>query len=347
MFAKHTYVNLENPEVRRLAQEDPKSFFAQFKTPLILDEIQNVPELLSWVQVLVDEKPKQKGQFILTGSHQLSLREGVTQSLAGRTALLNLLPLSLAELGQKERLASRAKLMLNGFLPRLYAEKIRPQSLYRDYYRTYVERDVRQLMQIEKQNAFEQFLRILAGRVGQELNLNSISGQIGVSSPQLKKWLSVLEASFLVFLLPPYYKNHGKRITKSPKLYMLDTGLLCYLLGIESEEQLERDPLFGNLFENMVVMEAFKHRFNQGKEHGLFFYRDNNQNEVDPLFPKGRNVIPVEIKSSRTFHESFSKGVNYFQKISKTEEKGVIVYDGDLFPETESYQAINFRNWPE
>lgn len=345
VFSKYQYVNLENPEIRHLAESDPRSFFAQFPAPVILDEIQNVPELVSWVQSLVDENPAQKAQYIITGSHQLELNQQITQSLAGRTALLTLLPFSLTELKKYGKLPDRAELILNGFLPRVHQESLRPLRAYRDYYRTYVERDVRKLINLEKQGAFEQFIRLLAGRVGQELNLNSISGQIGVSAPQLKKWLGVLEASFIVFKLPPFYKNIGKRITKSPKLYFMDTGLVCYLLGIETTTQLERDPLFGNIFENMVVMDAFKLRYNQGKDAILYFYRDNHQNEVDLLFPEGTEQIPIEIKSSRTFHSDYTKGIRYFQKITGTSQPGVLIYDGELTPDDENYRAVNFRNW--
>jgi len=344
VFPNHTYVNLENPENRQLATTDPKTFLRSFPAPVIFDEIQNVPELLSWIQVLVDERPKEKGVYILTGSHQMKLREEVSQSLAGRTALLTLLPFSLDELiDGYGPLPEREALLFTGFLPRIHEEGIRPKRAWRDYYQTYVERDVRKLRAIENQIGFEQFMKLLAGRVGQELKLQSISEQIGVSSPTLKQWLSVLEASFLVFRLPPFFNNFGKRITKSPKIYFVDTGLLCYLLGIETKTQLERDPLFGNIFENMVVMEFFKFRHNLGASPNLHFFRDHNQNEVDLLYPGAGASIPIEIKSSRTYNKHFQKGVTYFQKISGQPQKGMVIYDGDLEFETEQHIATNFR----
>ncbi|MCP4610663.1 MAG: ATP-binding protein [Planctomycetes bacterium] len=344
VFPDHTYVNLEHPEHRRLATSDPKTFLHTFAAPAIFDGIQNVPELLSWIQVTVDENPKEKGLYILTGSHQMKLRDEVSQSLAGRTALLTLLPFSLDELTTGYGpVPERETLLLNGFLPRIHEEGIRPLRAWRDYYQTYVERDVRKMRNIENQSGFEQFLKLLAGRAGRELNLQSISGQIGVSSPTLKQWLSVLEASFLVFRLPPFFNNFGKRLTKSPKIYFLDTGLLCYLLNIETSSQLERDPLFGNIFENMVVMEFFKYRHNMGAASNLHFFRDHNQNEVDLIYPHGSNAIPIEIKSSRTWNERFAKGVAYFQKISGQKEKGIVVYDGELEFENDQCVATNFR----
>jgi uncharacterized protein len=344
VFPDHKYVNLEHPENRRLATNDPKTFLHTFAAPAIFDEVQNVPGLLSWIQVLVDEHPKDKNQYILTGSHQMKLREEVSQSLAGRTALLTLLPFSLHELtAGYGPLPERETLLINGFLPRIHEEGIRPRRAWRDYYQTYVERDVRKMRNIENQTGFEQFLKLLAGRAGQELNLQSIGGQIGVSSPTLKQWLSVLEASFLVFRLPPFFNNFGKRITKSPKIYFLDTGLLCYLLDIETSAQLERDPLFGNIFENMVVMEFFKFRHNIGAAPNLHFYRDHNQNEVDLIYPHGTSAIPIEIKSSRTWNDRFAKGVAYFQKISGQTQKGVVVYDGDLEFENDQCVVTNFK----
>ena len=343
-FPDYAYVNLEHPEQRLLADSDPKTFFKKYPAPVVLDEIQNVPELLSWIQVLTDQRPEDKGRYILTGSHQMKLRAEVSQSLAGRTALLTLLPFSLKELAEYGPLPDREALLMNGFLPRIHEESIRPIRAWRDYYLTYVERDVRKLIAIENQVGFEQFIKLLAGRIGQELNLHSMGKQIGVSSPTLKKWMSVLEASFLIFRLPPFYNNFGKRITKSPKIYFVDTGLLCYLLGIETVSQLERDPLFGNIFENMVVMEFFKHRHNIGRAPNLYFYRDHNRNELDLIYPNGNRPIPIEIKSSRTYTKQFQKGVQYFQKISDRPQKGLVIYDGDVSVENDHAVITNFRD---
>lgn len=344
VFPHHTYVNLENPELRTLAMEDPKTFMLRYQPPVIFDEIQNAPELLSWIQVSVDEAPELTAGYILTGSHQLRLREAITQSLAGRTALLTLLPFALNELSKGYGQNERETLIHNGFMPRLHDKNIRPQRFYRDYFQTYVERDVRKLMAIENQQAFEQFLKLLAGRIGNEVNYSSLAGLVGISAPQIKKWLSLLEASFIIFKLPPFFKNFGRRLTKSPKIYFVEVGLACYLLGIETTAQLERDPAFGSLFENMVVAEAYKARTNQGRDPGLYFYRDRYQNEVDLLTPSGTAFIPVEIKASRTFRDEFLKGIRYFQKISGSDHPGMLIYDGDLEMDKQAAKVRNFRH---
>lgn len=337
------YCNLENPEVRHLAQNDPNAFFKAFKPPLIIDEIQRVPQLLSYIQTIVDAK-KANGMFLLTGSHQLLLNESVTQSLAGRTALLRLLPFSITELASANIDLDRNELIYQGFLPRIYDHKQNPTKAYRNYLQTYVERDLRQIMQVKNLAPFEDFLRLLAGRVGQVINLHSISGDLGVSSPTLLQWLSVLEASFIIFRLQPYYNNLGKRLIKSPKLYFTDVGLAAYLLGIEKPEHVMRDPLLGGLFENMVVMEAVKSRLNKGLDPKLYFYRDNNKNEVDLIFDKHEGLIPIEIKAAMTFNENFAKGIKYFQKISKKASSGYIIYGGNLNFISKGYDVINFAD---
>ncbi|MBN2435786.1 MAG: ATP-binding protein [Spirochaetes bacterium] len=345
IFPNHSYVNLENPEIKKIAVNDPKTLFAHFPPPVIFDEIQNVPELLSWIQVVVDDKPDKKAQFILTGSHQMQLRQSVTQSLAGRTALLKLLPFSMFELSDYVNETERSTILLNGFMPRLHDQNIRRERYYQDYYLTYVERDVRKLISIENQNTFELFLRLLAGRVGNEINYSDISNQVGISSVQIKKWISILEASFIIFRLPPYYANFGKRLTKSPKIYFIEVGLAAYLLGIENEQQLERDPAFGGLFENMLIAEALKQRLNAGKDPALYFFRDHHQNEVDLLYTIEGETTAVEIKSSRTYNQEFNKGIRYFQKISKTKNRGLVLYDGDLQISNDTADVINFRNF--
>jgi predicted AAA+ superfamily ATPase len=342
-FSAHRYANLENPEIRQLAAADPKTFLKTFPPPVIIDEVQNVPELLSWIQVAVDEVPDMKGGFILTGSHQLRLREAVTQSLAGRTALLTLLPFSLAELGDYTEKTEREELLFKGFMPRLHDQGIRPDRFFRDYFMTYVERDVRKLMAIENQQTFELFLRLLAARTGQELNYSDIAKHTGMSAPQIKKWISLLEASFIVFRLPPYFRNFGKRLTKSPKIYFVEPGLAVYLLGIDTPEQLARDPAFGSLFENMVVVEALKTRLNGGKDPLLCFFRDRSRFEVDLLYPLRADYLPVEIKSARTWRTGMTGGIRYFREISGTSLKGILAYDGDLETETEEARIVNFR----
>ncbi len=342
-FPNHAYANLEAPDIRMLATSDPHAFFSQFPPPVIIDEIQRVPELLSTIQVLADSNP-QRGQYILTGSHQLRLQEAVAQSLAGRTALLRLLPLSISELKATGITHTRDEFIYQGFMPRLYNEKINPTRLYRNYCQTYIERDIRQMINLRRLIDFENFMRLLAGRVGQILNLSSLSNDVGVSSTTLKEWLSVLEASHTIFRLNPYFENFGKRIIKSPKIYFTDVGLASYLLGIESPALATRDPLIGNLFENMVVIEALKARLNAGKEPELYFYRDNKGNEVDLLFRQNRQLIPIEIKSAMTFNPEFAKGIAQFQKIASSAQKGHIIYAGNLTPELSHASVLHFTD---
>lgn len=343
LFPHHDYVNLEHPEVRELAVRDPQALFSRHHGAVIFDEIQRAPELLSYIQVMADEDRGQRGRWVLTGSNQLRLREGVTQSLAGRTALLTLLPLSFAELRGVEECLPWYHHALHGFLPRLFHDPIRPQRLWRDYYQTYIERDVRQLIQLENQSGFERFLKLLAGRVGQLVNLNAMAGEVGVAQSTLTKWLSVLEASFVVFRLPPYFRNFGKRLNKSPKLYFMDPGLASYLLGLESVQQVERDPLAGGLFENLVVLDALKSRLNLGLDPNLYFFRDSNGNEVDLLYPQGSALVPIEIKSAQTFHDEFGKGIRYFQKVSGSDRRGRVVYGGEMEFVSAAYEVVRFN----
>ena len=343
IFPNHTYCNLENPETRALAQNDPKSFFAQFLAPLVIDEVQRVPELLSWIQVFSDESGK-NGEYILTGSHQLRLHEAVSQSLAGRTAILRLLPFSMNELSRiTEEPLNKENVMLKGFLPRIYDHKQEPLDAYRNYFQTYVERDVRQLVNLRNLVQFEHFIKLLAGRVGQLLNLSSLANEVGVSSMTLKEWVSILEASFVIYRLPPYYRNFGKRLVKTPKLYFVETGLAAWLLGIETPEQILRDPLHGGLFENLVVMDALKTRLNAGRDPSLYFWRDGNGHEVDLVFERQRHLIPVEIKSSMTWHGDFAKNIKWMQKSLPDIDSGHIVYAGDLFPQTDAYSVHSFK----
>ena len=342
-FPNHAYANLEAPDIRMLARSDPHAFFSHFPPPVIIDEIQRVPELLSFIQVLADSSPK-RGQYILTGSHQLGLQQAVAQSLAGRTALLRLLPLSISELDANRITHTRDEYIYKGFMPRLYSEKVNPTRLYRSYCQTYIERDVRQMINLRRLADFENFTRLLAGRIGQVLNLNSLSNDVGVSSTTLKEWLSVLEASHTIFRLNPYFENFGKRIIKSPKIYFTEVGLASYLLGIESPALVARDPLIGNLFENMVVIEALKARLNTGKEPELYFYRDNKGNEVDLLFRQNRRLIPIEIKSAMTFNPEFAKGIEKFRRIAPNTRKGYIVYAGDLTPELPHTSVLHFSD---
>ena len=342
-FPTYNYCNLEHPENRLLAEEDPKSFFKQFPSPLIIDEVQRVPEILSYIQVIVDEE-KKNGSFILTGSHQLTLNASISQSLAGRTALVTLLPFSLSELTSFNKSFDRDVLLFNGFMPRIYDQNQEPTALYRNYMHTYVERDVRQLINLRDLSRFENFIRLLAGRIGQVVNVASLASDTGVSSPTISDWLSVLEASYIIYRLQPYYHNLGKRIIKSPKLYFVDVGLASYLLGIESVKQISRDPLLGGLFENMVVMDAVKTRYHAGKDANLYFFRDNHKNEIDLLYKSGHKLVPIEIKASRTYNTDFNKGILHFFKIEGTESKGHIIYAGEKTINIKNIQTHHFMD---
>lgn len=342
LFKDHAYANLEDPELRMLAQGDPNEFLRRYPAPAILDEIQRVPELLSAIQVRVDAHPGRKGQYLLTGSQQLNLRATISQSLAGRTALLKLLPLSLAELEAHGIRMDRDDGLYNGFLPRRFQEKIPPESLYRNYFETYVERDVRQLIQVRNLHAFELFMKLLAGRVGQVVNLQALAGEVGLSSTTLKEWLAVLEASFVIFRLPPYYENFGKRFIKSPKLYFTEPGLVAYLLEIRTPQQVSRDPLMGNLFENMVVIEALKARYNAGRDADLYFFRDQRGFEIDLVKSDHRELTPIEIKAARTFHTDFFKRIKTFEALSPRIKPGVVIYAGDAEQQFQGCRLLPF-----
>jgi len=342
-FPKHTYVNLEDTMIRELAEHDARAFFKTYEGALIVDEIQRVPGLLSAIQVRVDEQ-REAGKYILTGSHQPLLHAGIAQSLAGRTGILRLLPLSIAELSEAGIDLDRDDYVVQGFMPGHYAHGIDPAALYSVYYATYVERDVRQLINIEKRGAFELFVKLLAGCVGQLVNLKGMAGEVGVSSVTLSSWLAVLEASYIVFRLPPYFSNFGKRQVKTPKIYFTEVGLATWLLGIATPEQAARDPLFGGLFENMVVSEALKARCNAGLSPELYFYRSSNGLEIDLILNNARRLLPIEIKSARTFSLSMSNGLRMFEKMTETLYSPTVLYAGDMETEVKGIIYAHFKN---
>ena len=314
VFVDKSYVNLEAPDTRQFALEDPRGFLAQFPEGVILDEIQRVPDLVSYIQEIVDKNP-QDGQYILTGSQQFEVSNTINQSLAGRTALIKLLPFSIEEISSFFSIPTTDQLLYHGFYPRLWDKKLNPTQALRDYFETYIERDLRQLIAIKDLNLFQRFIKLCAGRVGQLLNLNSLANDTGVSHTTARNWLSLLEASYVVFLLQPYHRNISKRLVKSPKLYFYDVGLVSYLLGIENEKQIARDPLRGHMFENMVVTEALKYRFHHGYGSNLSFYRDSKGNEVDLVLTKGVDLFPIEIKSGMTVTKDYFKGLKHFSKL--------------------------------
>lgn len=338
-----SYATLEDPAIRNLAATDPRAFFRKYPEPLIIDEVQRVPDITSSIQVIVDEDRKRKGRFLLTGSHQPGLHMAVSQSLAGRTAVMNLMPLSVHEVLSRDPGISTDDLILRGFMPELHAERKEATSYYRNYFRTYVERDLRQLAQIRNLAAFERFMVLLAGRVGQVVSLSGLSGETGVSSTTLAEWLSVLEASFLVFRLQPHFSNVSKRTVKSPKIYFTEVGLAAYLLGLESALHVSRDPLRGNLFENMIVADVMKNRLNRGKEPHLFFLRTEKGFEVDLIVQEGRSLRPMEIKSAVSFNASFIASLNRFCKAEPESASPILVYDGESYPERSGVTCINYR----
>jgi len=327
-FPDFAYANLEEYAVRTLAERDPQGFLKQFPAPAIIDEIQRVPQLLSEIQSAVD-KNGGNGLYVLTGSHQPKLKEGIAQTLAGRTALLTLYPLSIAELFDAGIRLDRDDYLFRGFLPAVYDRQQNPVDAYEAYYRTYVERDVRQLVNLTHQGQFELFLRLLAGRVGQVVSMDGLAGEVGVSATTLRDWVSVLEAGFVIFRLQPYYNNFGKRFIKSPKVYFTDVGLATHLLQIESAQQVARDPLAGGLFENLVVMEAVKARLNRGLPTGLYYMRDKNGVEVDLVLETHRRLRLFEIKSARTPDDSMAANIRKLMRLSETIDAGAVVYAGD------------------
>ena len=327
-FPDKSYVSLESPDVRLAADTDPRGFLSGFPEGGILDEIQRVPALLSYLQEVVD-KATQAGQFILTGSHQPELHQSVSQSLAGRTALLTLLPFSFHELLSYQSPLDPFELIVQGSYPRLHEHGLDPARFYNGYLQTYVERDVRALINIRDLTAFQQFLTLLAGRVGQVMNASALSNDVGVTSTTIKNWINALKASFVVFELPPFHENIRKRVTKSPKIYFNDTGLVAFLLGIETPKQASRDPLRGSLYENLIIQEVLKARLNLGKRPNLFFYRDTQGNEVDLIIKQGRDLVPIEIKSAATFTPSFRKGIEHFRHVAGSQcQHGFVLYNG-------------------
>lgn len=346
-FKEYTYVNLEDPVNRMLAIEDYRGFFATYKEPLIIDEVQRVPELLSAIQAMVDEDRAKNGRFILTGSHQPSLQKEIDQSLAGRNSILTLLPLSMAELAEEGVLEglSTDNLLIKGFMPELYRENARESLVYyRDYLNTYVEKDLRAMLEIKNLDKFLRFLTLLAGRVGQVVNFAALSGEVGVSSTTLSEWLSVLEASYIVYKLQPYFSNIAKRQIKSPKIYFTEIGLASYLLGIETENQANRDPLRGNLFENLIVSEVLKSRLNENQNPNLFYMRTEKGVEVDLIVRKEDILYPFEIKTAMTPNRSFSRHLLSFVEAEKTAKNPKIIYTGQSYPKLNGVEYVNFKD---
>lgn len=325
-FPDLPYVNFENPDTRRFATEDPRGFLLQYNTGAILDEAQRVPELFSYLQQILDET-KLPGRFIITGSNNFLLQENISQSLAGRIAYLYLLPFSFSELPLENNITI-FNLLNKGSYPPVYDQPVDTNKWYQNYIRTYIERDVRQIKNITNLNLFERFVRLCAGRIGQLLNMNNLAIETGVDGKTIASWLSVLESSFIIHRLPPHHANFNKRLVKMPKLYFYDTGLVCSLLGITKPEQLPFHFLAGSLFENFIINELLKYRFNQGKNHNLFFWRDNMGHEIDVIIENPNELLPIEIKSGKTITQDYFKGILFWQKLTNT-TRGKIIYAGN------------------
>ncbi len=371
LFPGKPYVTLEDPDVRRFAMEDPRGFLSSYEQGAILDEIQRVPELPSYLQGMVDANPE-PGRFILTGSQQFELMTQVTQSLAGRTGMLRLLPFTLAEvqrlkdgqMGDKGGKVDKAKglksqhvpldlaqSLLTGFYPRIHDKNLNPSQALADYFATYVERDLRQLTAVHDLQRFERFVRLCAGRTGQLLNLDSLGNDAGVSHATARAWIDLLQTSYIVHLLPPWFTNSGKRLVKSPKLYFYDVGLACWLLGLRTPDQVARDPLWGSLFENFIIMEAMKDRLNAGESAEMYFYRDSEGNEVDLLLPTGGKLHAIEIKAGATVNSDYFKGLKTFASHHPQAISGGGVIYGGIQSQSRSdwpvYSWLDLRYKPE
>ena len=345
MFPEYRYVSLEDRDMRSYATEDARGFLKEFSTPLIIDEAQYAPELFSYIQTSVDEK-RRNGAYILTGSQNIMLLQNISQSLAGRISVFHLLPFSISEMkGTKYWFNDYEQYILNGFYPRLYDQKLKPEEWLPDYVEMYIERDVRQITRVTDLSTFEKFIRLCAGRTGQLLNLSSIGHDLGITHNTVKNWISVLEASFIIFLVQPFSKSFNKRMIRSPKLYFYDVGIACYLLGIKNSEQLNSHYHKGALFENMVIADTMKNIFNKGIRPQLYYWRDSTGHEVDCVLEDGAKIKSVEIKSGRTINTDFFQGLNYFNGISKVKpENSYLVYGGEA-PQQRSY--ANVLSWKD
>lgn len=322
-FKDKSFQNLEEPDTRLFAQNDPRSFLSSSKSGLIIDEAQRVPDLFSYIQSIVDEN-KAPGSFIITGSHNFLMQEKISQTLAGRVAILTLLPFSIDEIRSEDSVEDFSTYIFKGFYPPIYDKKIEPSDWYPNYIRTYLERDVRLIKNIPDLNSFTLFVKLCAGRIGQLLNLSSLAVEAGISVNTAKSWLSVLEASYIIYRLEPHFQNFNKRLVKMPKLYFYDTGLACSLLGLESVDQIITHYLVGSLFENLVLSDLIKFKMNYGLNNNFYFWRDKLGREVDCMIESGLEKIILEIKSGKTINEDFFNGLKFYKDLAG--EKNVFSY---------------------
>ena len=344
IFNGYRRFTLEDWDVRSMAQNDPLGFLNQTNGGMIIDEVQRVPELLSYIQGIVDDRPERR--FVLSGSSNFLLLKTVSQSLAGRAGVFELLPMSLSE--AKEAYAEKTldEIIYNGCFPAVCAGKNVAKYLYPAYTKTYIDKDLRQLININNLSQFHTFLRLCAARIGSIFNASELAGEVGVASNTINAWVSVLEASYIIMRLQPWSENSRKRLTKSPKLYFCDTGLACHLLDIESPEQLSRDKMRGHLFENLIVMEALKQRYNKGKESNIFFFRDAKGNEIDLLIREAGELKAIEIKSSQTYAPSFEDVLKKSGSLLTTPvSKRAVVYAGNMENAAADIALLNYRNF--
>jgi len=343
-FPKKPYVSLENPDERMQADNDPRGFLDRFKTGSIIDEAQRVPALFSYLQQILDETRKE-GLFILTGSNNFLLQQSVTQSLAGRIGYIDLWPLSNDEInsfGKKKY--NTNELILNGCYPELYDKERKHGLWYPAYIRTYVERDVKQLRNIDNTILFTRFLQLCAGRIGQQLSVSALSNECGIEMKTVNSWLGILQSSYIVYLLPPHFRNFNKRVVKTPKLYFVDTGLACSLLGIRQERELVNSYFRGSLFENYVITEFYKLKYNTGSGNNLYYWRDNKGVEIDLLIDNGKKLFPIEIKAAQTFKEEYLNPMHQWNNISKN-KGGALIYDGTKeFIDKNKISILNWRS---
>lgn len=356
LFPDYDYASLEDPDKRDYAFEDPRGFLSQFKKKVILDEVQHVPDLFSYIQTIVDSIDE-PGQFILSGSQNFLLLSGISQSLAGRTSILHLLTFTKRELEDKKVLTiknlysdsvdKRGKdlfqMMFAGFYPRIHDKKLQPEEWLADYFQTYIQRDVRQIINVTDIELFGRFVRLCAGRTGQLLNLSSLATDCGISHKTVQRWISLLESSFIIYRVLPHHKNFSKRMIKSPKFYFYDSGLVCYLLRIKSPDDLRLSPYRGHIFEGFCISEFIKSAYHQKIDPDIFFWRDSSGHEIDMIIEQGKNLIPCEIKSGETFTKNFVQGLQYWLKLSGTSpESAILLYGGD---QKMIFKNINVFPW--
>ncbi len=343
-FPEKPYVSLENPDERALANEDPRAFLARFAKGAILDEVQRVPSLLNYLQEILDHS-KEDGLYILTGSNNILLQDNVSQTLAGRVGVLDLMPLSYREIVQQKSALTLEEHIFNGSYPEIYDRGRSPNIWYPSYIRTYVERDVRQVQNIENTALFTKFLRLCAGRVGQQVNAAALSNECGIDVRTVQSWLSVLESTYVIKRLSPFHRNFNKRITKSPKLYFIDSGLVCSLLGIRTTDELTVSHFKGALVENFIIMELVKNGLNKGLHQSLYYWRENNGVEVDVILDSGTTFVPIEIKSAQTFSKDFLANLKKFKSYSDA-LKGILLYDGEMeFKTEDDFEVLNWKTF--